>query len=241
MFGFFPSRSISDPVLGSAASAYCQSCGASQLKSQNLSGTAKAISNAVTRSAPSKPAKNEPLFIPPVDPSYGYVTSPSHQMRKDPVTGNFTRIHTGLDIASVIDNTPIRAARSGVIIRATMNCSNTPKKNSAQRNCGGRWGNQIQIRHDDGSISIYGHLDSRCKIKVQEGALVKQGEDIGCMGRSGWATGVHLCFNIRKSATGPYIHSGRAMGHHYQAYLKKWEKKFNSKLAALGESNGVSN
>ncbi len=236
--GLWPTLASANPQKDTAAKALCQGCGSDALKSQGLSDVAKAISSKASSKSP--PAKKEPLYIPPVDPSHGFVTSPSYIKRKDPVTGAFTRIHTGLDIGSVLDKAPIRAARSGVVIRATMNCSNNPK-NSAQRTCGGGWGNQIHIQHEDGSIAIYGHLDSRCKIKPKEGEQIAQGTDLGCMGKSGRATGVHLCFNIRSKTNGRYINSGAAMGHHYRAYLKKWDKKFYAKLALMGEANEVAN
>jgi len=119
------------------------------------------------------------------------------------------------------------------VIQVTMNCANSPKKNSKQRLCGGSWGNQIQIQHEDGSVAIYGHLDSRCAAKVSTGQSVSQGEQIGCMGQSGRATGSHLCFNLRKSANGSYINAGHALGKNYNAYIKKWERGFYSRLAQL--------
>ena len=56
----------------------------------------------------------------------------------------------------------------------------------------------IQIKHDNGMVSEYGHLlkDSQ---KVHEGDKVKKGQVIAKMGKSGMVTGEHLHFGLLKS------------------------------------------
>lgn len=56
----------------------------------------------------------------------------------------------------------------------------------------------IQIKHDNGMISEYGHLlkDSQ---RVHEGDKVKKGQVIAKMGKSGMVTGEHLHFGLLKS------------------------------------------
>ena len=54
-------------------------------------------------------------------------------------------------------------------------------------------GNVIFIKHDNGYVSCYGHLD---KISVNIGQRVAIGQKIGTMGSTGKVTGQHLHFGI---------------------------------------------
>lgn len=59
--------------------------------------------------------------------------------------------------------------------------------------CNSGLGNFICITHDDGSGSLYGHLES---ITIETGDTVKQGDVIGYAGSTGYSTGRHLHFAI---------------------------------------------
>ena len=56
----------------------------------------------------------------------------------------------------------------------------------------------IQIKHDNGMISEYGHLLKNSQ-RVHEGDKVKKGQVIAKMGKSGMVTGEHLHFALLKS------------------------------------------
>lgn len=60
------------------------------------------------------------------------------------------------------------------------------------------YGNYVVVKHPDGTTSLYGHLS---KITVREGETVKAGTQLGVMGATGMATGVHLHLTV-KDATG---------------------------------------
>ena len=63
----------------------------------------------------------------------------------------------------------------------------------------GGYGNLIDIRHKDSSMTRYAHLD---RVQIQKGAAVTQGQIIGEMGSTGRSTGPHLHFEIRLAQRG---------------------------------------
>jgi len=87
----------------------------------------------------------------------------------------------GVDIAAPL-NTPVLAAADGVVITA---------KNSGW-NTG--YANYVVIRHDNGTQTLYAHLN---KATVSVGQTVSQGEQIGLLGSTGRSTGPHVHFEVR--------------------------------------------
>jgi murein DD-endopeptidase MepM/ murein hydrolase activator NlpD len=63
----------------------------------------------------------------------------------------------------------------------------------------GGYGNLIEIRHADGSLTRYAHLS---RILIQVGAAVTQGQAIGEVGSTGRSTGPHLHFELRLAGKG---------------------------------------
>ncbi len=111
--------------------------------------------------------------------------------------------HKGIDIAGPeanrIAGEPVLAAKSGVILAASADCShNYPKASSC--GCGGGYGNYVYLMHPDGVISRYGHMTS---VLVEEGQAVRQGEVIGTVGSTGSSGGHHLHFEIRDAEDTP--------------------------------------
>jgi murein DD-endopeptidase MepM/ murein hydrolase activator NlpD len=92
------------------------------------------------------------------------------------------RMHKGIDIAGPI-GTPINAAADGTVIVAGWSS--------------GGYGNLVEVRHSDGTITRYAH-NSRLSVSV--GQTVRQGEQVAQMGSTGQSTGSHLHFEIRPSA-----------------------------------------
>lgn len=95
---------------------------------------------------------------------------------------SFNNNHTGIDLTS----------RSGTVIYA----SASGRIASTNRGWGGGYGNHIIIDHGSGFKTLYGHMTS---FSVSAGQYVEQGQKIGIMGSTGWSTGTHLHFEIRKN------------------------------------------
>jgi len=90
------------------------------------------------------------------------------------------RMHRGVDVAGPV-GTPIVAAAPGVV-------------ESAGWNSGG-FGNLVEIRHPDGSMTRYAHNN---RLNVSAGQSVRQGQQIAEMGSTGYSTGPHLHFEVHK-------------------------------------------
>jgi biotin carboxyl carrier protein len=87
------------------------------------------------------------------------------------------RQHAGLDIAAPI-GTPIRVPFDGVVI------------DSGPASGFGLW---VRVRHDDGTITVYGHIN---RALVGEGDRVRAGEVIAEVGNRGRSTGPHLHLEV---------------------------------------------
>ena len=92
------------------------------------------------------------------------------------------RYHSGLDIGASYGSSVV-ASDSGIVIMAWVN---------------GGYGNCVMIDHGNGYYTLYGHLSGYA---VWEGDEVYQGQTIGYVGDTGWATGPHLHFEIRWGST----------------------------------------
>lgn len=56
------------------------------------------------------------------------------------------------------------------------------------------YGNVIQLQHSGNRMTVYAHLS---RINVRVGQTVEQGQLIGAVGATGWATGPHLHFEFK--------------------------------------------
>ena len=100
-------------------------------------------------------------------------------MRRHPFQSTW-RAHSGVDFAAPT-GTRVRAAGDGVVEFAG------PKAG---------YGNMVTVRHRGQYSTVYAHL-SRFAPGMQRGARVAQGDVIGFVGQTGWATGPHLHYEFR--------------------------------------------
>ncbi|MDE2048424.1 MAG: M23 family metallopeptidase [Betaproteobacteria bacterium] len=114
----------------------------------------------------------DPVQFTRISSGYGMRLHPfSHQWKQ----------HKGVDFAAPM-GTPIRAASDGVIRFA-----------GTQRG----YGNVIMIDHRGGITTVYGHMRNFAG-GVHVGEHVDQGDVIGYVGQTGWATGPHLHYEFRE-------------------------------------------
>jgi len=95
--------------------------------------------------------------------------------------------HTGSDFGNPI-GTVIVAAQAGTVIATNNGCANY---GGLGNTCGGRCGNYVQLRHADGSTTIYCHMQLN-SLRVSNGQSVSCGQAIGQSASSGNSTGPHL-------------------------------------------------
>jgi len=98
-------------------------------------------------------------------------------MRFHPVLQQW-RQHLGTDFAAAT-GTPARTVGDGVVSFA-----------GSQNG----YGNVVFIKHRNNTETVYAHLS---RIMAQRGQSVAQGQTIGLVGATGWATGPHLHFEVR--------------------------------------------
>ena len=122
------------------------------------------------------------------DPTTGEVTTEIHPTVVWPTKGVITLefaqssmyqvFHTGIDLASKLDE-PVNPAIDGTVIYA------------GEIFWG--YGKLVIIDHGNNVTTIYAHLN---KIYVFKGQKVTTSDVIGGQGQTGWATGVHLHFQV---------------------------------------------
>jgi murein DD-endopeptidase MepM/ murein hydrolase activator NlpD len=103
--------------------------------------------------------------------------SSGFKMRFHPILQTW-RNHLGVDYASPT-GTPVRSIGDGVVDFAGVQNG---------------FGNVIFINHKAGHTTVYAHLS---RINVKRGERISQGQNIGAVGSTGWATGPHLHFEFR--------------------------------------------
>lgn len=108
----------------------------------------------------------------------GELLWPVHGSISSPYGPRSSGFHHGLDIAAP-KGTPVRAAQAGVV------------RFSGYKNA--YYGNAVEIVHDNGMVTVYGH---HAKNLVKKGQRVTAGQVIAEVGATGRATGPHVHFEV---------------------------------------------
>lgn len=112
---------------------------------------------------------------PSIWPIYGRIVS-GFGFRYMPWRG----MHTGIDITAWVGN-PVRATANGVVVTAGWK---------------GGYGKTVIVDHGYGIQTLYGH---NSKLLVLPGQKVYKGQIISLVGATGFATGPHVHYEIRKN------------------------------------------
>ena len=110
---------------------------------------------------------------------FSRITSGFTMARLHPILHSM-RAHKGTDFAAPM-GTPVRVTADGVVEVA------------GEQN---GYGNVVIVKHDGRYSTIYAHL-SRFAQGLHSGDRVRQGDLIGYVGQTGWATGPHLHYELR--------------------------------------------
>ena len=98
-------------------------------------------------------------------------------MREHPIF-HTQKAHMGVDYAAPT-GAPVISVADGVVTESGFS---------------GGFGNMVVVQHNARQSTVYAHLS---KIAVRKGQTVKQGDNLGAVGATGWATGPHLHFEFR--------------------------------------------
>ena len=119
-------------------------------------------------------AKRRGFLASPVE--FSRITS-GFAMRLHPILQTW-RAHNGVDYAAPA-GTPAHAVGDGIVDKAGWQNG---------------YGNVVEVKHAADRSTVYAHLS---KIDVKLGQRVTQGQQLGQVGATGWATGPHLHFEYR--------------------------------------------
>ncbi|BAU10263.1 peptidase M23 [Leptolyngbya sp. NIES-3755] len=133
--------------------------------------------------SPNLPSLGRPDSYMPGQRFNGYIW-PAKGVLTSPYGWRWGRMHRGIDIAAPV-GTPIMAAAPGKVVTAGWN--------------DGGYGNLVEVKHADGSVTLYAH---NSRILVRVGQQVRQGQQIAEMGSTGFSTGPHSHFEVHLPGRG---------------------------------------
>lgn len=143
---------------------------------EKLEKDSKALESKIRELQKNNKGLNGSISVWPT-PSCKYITS-AYGYRSHPLTHKRS-LHTGVDIGASY-GAKITATGSGIVIYSGWY---------------GAYGNAVIIDHGNGLSSLYGHMSSRAVAVNKE---VVPGQVVGYVGSTGWSTGPHLHFEVRK-------------------------------------------
>lgn len=167
----------------------------------------------------------------------------AHKLEYTPSSGFRTHArpnHNGIDYHAS-KGTPVVLAQGGKVVKTETGCSDEhdAKGRPIYPNCGGGWGNHVQIRFDDGAYCIFAHFT---EVGVSPGDVVEAGTVIGTVGDTGHSYGAHLHFEYiapgssAKSAGTPDIAS-QYFGFGAGGYEKDYESPNTSKSTKIDKKS----
>lgn len=114
--------------------------------------------------------------IPSVGPLRTARLTSDFGLRRDPFTGRLA-LHEGIDLVAPV-GTPVRATAKGLVTRAGSYSG---------------YGRLVEIDHHNGLVTRYAH---NALLAVRPGQLVRRGQIVGYVGRSGRASAPHVHYEV---------------------------------------------
>lgn len=100
--------------------------------------------------------------------------------------------HSGMDLGWSSqyfgENQPVYAAGDGEVVEVRNDYNSTDTSGSS-------YGNYVKIKHNETFTTLYAHLKYK-SVTVNVGDRVKQGDQIGNMGNTGYSKGTHLHYEL---------------------------------------------
>jgi murein DD-endopeptidase MepM/ murein hydrolase activator NlpD len=149
---------------------------------QQLAEESEKVSQDIQQRLAARIAFPGTVFVPGTGqmllPSNGPITS-AYGWRIHPILGT-SKLHNGVDFGAEYGST-IRAADNGVVISAGST---------------GGYGEAVIIDHGNGLTTLYAHGS---QLFVTVGQAVQRGQPIAAVGSTGFSTGPHLHFEVRRA------------------------------------------
>ncbi len=145
----------------------------------------KALDELIRRKSANSGAKGTGQLTWPL-PGHSRISS-EYGWRMHPILKE-RRFHDGIDIPAP-SGTAVKAADSGTVLYVGWQNA---------------YGKVVIIDHGAGITTMYAHLSSQT---VSDGQEVTKGDTIGKVGSTGWSTGPHLHFTVRKGGSPVNPHS----------------------------------
>ena len=179
-----------------------------------IAGMAMAAAPLTTISAPVVELAAVPALAPvravaqPAGPVYRSIVF-AEPVRGFPINSKFgmrrlggepgVRQHKGVDIAAP-QGTSVYATAEGEVLRIGYDPEG--------------YGNFIEMRHPNGMTTLYGHLS---RVDVASGDAIGTGQRIGLVGTTGYSTGPHLHFEVRRG--GGQVDPAKVMGRTFRVKI----------------------
>lgn len=151
---------------------------AAPIASAPVASSSQTIADQISAITSQNPSSGVPAGAPHLILPVAGRASSGYGLRADPIKHEMIN-HPGFDLAAPT-GTQVTAAAGGTVVHAGP---------------AGTYGNLVTVRHANGFETRYAHLS---EVDVKEGDTVQAGQDVGKVGTTGYSTGPHLHFEVRK-------------------------------------------